>query len=115
MIADNHTVTERRTLERFDLRLSAKLETQPATPLEKGVIREVETENICSGGAFFKTLQPLVEGTRVRIEIALGKLENGIEAGKWSLVKLRGEVLRIEPKGIAVAFERPFRILPGPA
>lgn len=105
---------ERRTLERFNLKLPAKVETDPLTPHEQGHIQELETENICSGGAFFRTLSPLVKGTRVKIEIALNALERGIQRGKGPLVKLKGEVLRSEPNGMVICFERPYRILPQP-
>lgn len=103
---------ERRTLERFNLKLPAKVETDPRTPHEQGLIQELETENICSGGAFFPTLSPLVKGTRVKIEIALNALERGIQRGKGPLVKLKGEVLRSQPNGMVICFERPYRILP---
>jgi hypothetical protein len=105
-------MSERRTLERFDLQLPAKLQAEPSDSSEQSQVHELETENISSGGAFFRTLKPFIKGTRVKIEIALHYLERDFHAGKGSLVKLTGEVLRTEPTGMAVAFERPYRILP---
>lgn len=43
---------ERRICRRFDLRLRAKIEIEPGTLHEEGIVQELETEDICSGGAF---------------------------------------------------------------
>lgn len=105
---------ERRTLERFSLKLPAKVEVEPRTPHEQGHVHELETENISSGGAFFRTLRPLVKGTRVKIEVALNFLGHSVQRGNGSLVKLKGEVLHSNPNGMAVRFDRPYTILPQP-
>ena len=103
---------ERRILERFNLKLPAKIKVDPPTPHEPGHVQELETENISSGGAFFRTLTPLMKGTRVKIEVALNFLEHSIHHGNGSLVKLKGEVLHSNPNGMAVRFDRPYKILP---
>ena len=105
---------ERRAIKRFDLKLPARVETEPGTPHEQNHIQELETENISSGGAFFRTLHPLVKGTQVKIEIALNFLEHSIFHGNGSRVKLKGEVLHVNPSGMAIRFDRPYRILPQP-
>ena len=105
---------ERRTRKRFSLKLPAKVVTEPDTPHGEGTVHELETEDICSGGAFFRTLSPLMKGTRVKIEVALNVLERSIHRGGGALVKLKGEVLRSEPNGMVICFERPYRILPRP-
>ena len=106
---------ERRKLKRFTLKLPAKVESESESPHEQRTVHELETEDICSGGAFFRTLQPLMMGTRVRIEIALNGLERRAHERAGALVKLKGYVLRSEPHGMAICFERPFTILPKPA
>ena len=105
---------KRRTLERFNLKLPAKVETEPGTPHGEGTVQELETEDISSDGAFFRTLNPLMKGTRVKIEVTLNALERSIHPGGGALVKLKGEVVRSEPNGMVIYFERPYRILPRP-
>jgi hypothetical protein len=66
------------------------------------------TGNISAGGAFFPTREPLPEGITVLIALAL-KRESGL--GKASKVHVKGRVLRSQPDGMAVLFEKRVQIL----
>jgi hypothetical protein len=109
-------MTERRKLERFKLRIPARLEvvTQRRDVEEITPALNLTTVNICSGGAFFHTLSPLPEGTEVKIDMVL-KLDRirGLE-GKSPLIGVRGRVLRTEPTGMAICFGKSYKIL-GPS
>jgi len=105
---------ERRAHKRFSLKLPARVVTESDTSHGEGTVHALETEDICSGGAFFRTLSPLMKGTRVKIEVVLNVLERSIHCSGGALVKLKGEVLRSEPNGMVIGFERPYRILPRP-
>lgn len=103
---------ERRKLERFDLHIPAKIE-----PLfkkrEKELIRLL-TENVCAGGAYFHTTKPLPESTPVKIDLVLplDKLKALKDEWKHALIKVTGKVLRSEPEGMAVCFDKDYQIHP---
>jgi hypothetical protein len=95
---------ESRKLERFSLRLPASI-----SGLEPGdTIRNLMTGNISADGAFFLTSEPLPEGIRVLVELTL-KRESGL--GKASKVHVKGRVLRSQPDGMAVLFEKRVQML----
>ena len=62
---------------------------------------ELVTENICAGGAFFLTHNPLPVGLKVLLEIVL-KRQSG--QGNPTKLKLKGKVVRTQPDGMAVMF-----------
>jgi hypothetical protein len=103
---------ERRKLQRFKLRLPARIEVSPQTRGEEAKVLKLETDNICSGGAFFHTLSPLPEGTPVKAEIVLDTQRFRYPKDTRPLINIRGHVLRTEPTGMAIRFMKDFRILP---
>jgi hypothetical protein len=107
-------MTERRKLERFRLRVPARIEVvnQDRDVEETPPALNLTAENICSCGAFFHTSSPLPEGTEVKIDMVLD-LDGvrGLE-GKRSLICVPGRVLRSEPTGMAICFGKDYEILP---
>jgi len=90
---------ESRKLERFSLKLPTRISLlEPGNPT-----LDLMTENICAGGAFFPTRKPLSEGLMVLVELIL-KCESGI--GGASRVRVKGRVLRSQPDGMAIGFEK---------
>ena len=106
------SMVERRRLQRFKLRLPARIETLPKTPDKKAKVLKLETDNICSGGAFFHTLSPLPEGTPIKAEFVLDTQRLRYPKDTRPLINVRGHVLRTEPTGMAIRFRKDFRILP---
>jgi hypothetical protein len=106
------SMKERRKLQRFKLRLPARIEVSPQTRGEEAKVLKLETDNICSGGAFFHTLSPLPEGTPVKAEIVLDTQRFRYPKDTRPLINIRGHVLRTEPTGMAIRFMKDFRILP---
>jgi hypothetical protein len=120
-------MTERRKLERFRLRVPARIEVvnQDRDVEERIEVvnqdRDVEetthalnltAENICSCGAFFHTSSPLPEGTEVKIDMVLDLDEvRGLE-GRRSLISVPGRVLRSEPTGMTICFGKDYEISP---
>ena len=102
---------EKRKLERFDLKLPAKIET---VTTEGEEILDLMTSDISSGGAFFHTEQPLPEGTDVKIDLVLpiDKLKKLQDEYHQVYIKITGTVLRAEPRGMAIYFNRDYSILP---
>ena len=103
---------EKRKLERFDLQVPVKIEVIKQDH-EKEML-DLLTSNICSGGAFLHTTQPLPKGTEVKIDLILPldklkKLENGVQQ---AYIKVKGTVLRTESTGMAICFDEDYQIRP---
>ncbi len=101
---------EQRKLERFCLRTAATIEVVG----DNGDARRLNlvTANICSDGAFFHTLEPLTEGSRVNIDLLLDLRRLKGWGGSGAHVKVSGAVLRAEVGGMAIRFDKGFQILP---
>ncbi len=101
---------EKRQLERFDLRLPGKIKDG-----EAGDSLDVMTSDICAGGAFFRTDRSLPTGTVLRIDLLLplGGLRSWVEEYDHVHIQLTGTVLRKEPLGMAVCFDKGYKVLPG--
>jgi hypothetical protein len=93
--------TERRALERFKLRLPAKIEVLP--PGEKQVLNLV-TSNISANAAYFHMLHPIAKDTRVRVTITLASKFVQEMTGFQIRLTIEGCVLRSVSTGIAIQF-----------
>lgn len=101
---------ERRRLERFDLVMPAVIELINERQDERMI--HLLTTNICSGGAYFHTNQPLPEGTQVKIDLVL-PLENLVKLKKEhkkAFIKVTGKVLRTESEGMVICFDKDYQI-----
>jgi hypothetical protein len=101
---------ERRSMERFNMELPGRIILPPADHLQPEIASF--TSNVCAGGAFFRTRRPMPVGTQVKIDLGLHSANN-ISQMK-SLVKVSGEIIRVEKGGMAVCFNEDFIILPNP-
>lgn len=103
---------EKRKLERFELRIPAKVEV--ITSDQDRETLDIFTSDICSGGAFFHTEQPLPEGTDVHIDLILPleKIKQLKEDASHAYIKITGTVLRSESSGMAVCFNKNYKIQP---
>jgi len=101
---------DKRRLERFDLELPATIEL--LTPDQEKSLINLLTSNICSGGAYFHTTQPLPEGTQVKIDLVLplDKLRTLKKEHKKAYIKVTGRVLRSESEGMAICFDEDYQI-----
>jgi hypothetical protein len=99
---------EKRKMERFDLEIPIYLSM--ADKNNKHESLKFITTNICSEGAFFKTEKLLSVGTDVKLDIILplDKLHN-LE-GKISRIKVSGSVIRTDQQGMAISFEKNYKI-----
>ena len=97
-------------MERFSLELPARLSV--ATESGKQESLELLTSNICAGGAFFETEQPLVAGTEVKIDLVLPLDELKKLEGTRPHIKVSGAVIRTDEKGMAISFDERYQILP---
>ena len=100
---------EKRKLERFDLSIPATIQVVSDREMETLALT---TSNICSGGAFFRTAQPLPVGTEIEIdlELPLGKFKTLKDTQKQVSINLTGKVLHAETSGMGVCFDKDYQI-----
>ncbi len=104
------SVENKRTMERFDLNLPAYLTRSSQQGSEETI--ELETSDICAGGAFFRTDKPLPIGTEVDVDVVLPLDELKKLRGDKVLIKVSGSVVRIDDEGIAVSFDKKYSLSP---
>ena len=102
-------MNERRQLERFDLTVPAKIEVVSRD--QEGETLNLITKDICAGGAFFNTPDPLPKGTQVKIDLILDRGLRGGQ-GKLAHIKLGGSVLRSDAAEMAICFDKSYKIIP---
>lgn len=106
---------EKRKLERFDLKIPAKIKLADLSQEDRGEeIPDLTTSDISSGGAFFHTTKPLPKGTDVKTDLILplDKLKKLSEDSLHALIKVTGTVIRTESGGMAICFDSNYQIRP---
>lgn len=102
----------KRKLERFPLELPARIfvngEGKGADCLD------AVTCDISAGGAFFHTDTPLPVGTEMYVDLVLPLDELKKIEGKRANIKVRGAVVRTGERGMAISFDKKYRISPMP-
>jgi c-di-GMP-binding flagellar brake protein YcgR len=100
----------KRKLERFSLKLPARISVDCKD--EEAACFEVITSDISAGGAFFYTDTPLPVGTRMDVDLILPLDELKKIEGKRANIKVKGAVIRTDEGGMAISFDRKYRISP---
>ena len=101
---------EKRDLERYNLTIPARLEVSVNN--NKREVIELQALNVCSGGAFLQTTHSISEGAQVKLDFVLPFEKIKELIGTYGCVKVSGRVVRSEPNGIAVSFDKKYEILP---
>jgi hypothetical protein len=101
---------ERRKIGRFSLELPTYLSIINGKINSKSI--KLVTSNICSEGAYFKTEEPLLVKTEVKLDIIfpLDKFNN--VKGEVSHVEVTGFVIRTDQQGMAICFDKEYKIAP---
>ena len=103
------TESGQRKMERFSLELPAQMSVAGAgdSPDFTAV-----TSDVSAGGAFFHTDKPLPIGTRMNVDLILPLDELKQLEGKRASIKVKGAVVRIGSKGMAISFDGKYHISP---
>ena len=102
---------EKRQFKRFERKVPAKLEHVGTDAISNAATHYLMTKDICAGGTYLATTQPLPEGTEVLVEIALPMEGNlNFETDNHCFVKVKGHIVRSEADGMAVSFQKNFQI-----
>ena len=102
--------TDIRKVARFDLELTACLSATDNG--EKGKSIELMTRNICTGGAYFLTDRPISKGTEVEMDLILEINRFHKLGSRQSHIHVSGSVIRTDEHGMAVCFDRKYKISP---
>lgn len=101
---------EKRKMERFLLELPTCLIVNNSNRKQETL--ELQTSNVCAGGAFLKTDEPLSIGTKVRVSMILSLKRLKKFRGEKSLVNILGSVIRTDDKGMVICFDEKYTISP---
>jgi hypothetical protein len=108
---EKRAMAERRRLERFQLSAPARLIIESHG--DENSRLNLTTKDVSSGGAFLYCAQPLGEGARVKMELRISResLSRLVEGDKGTAkIEVKGEVVRVDPDGIAIRFESRYMI-----
>jgi len=102
--------SNRRKMERFDLKLPTQLFWTGKDKEQESL--ELVTHNICAGGTYLMTESPLPKGTEVKMNLTL-QLERLSELrSRLSIIDVSGHVIRTDHHGMAICFDREYKIMP---
>ena len=100
---------ERRTYERFQLSLPARLEMNSSERIE---IFELQTKDISAAGALLVgTTEQFPAGIRCQLELIVTSERIKELTGVQGLIKLEGTIVRSTPNGVAICFDGDCEIL----
>lgn len=103
---------ERRRHQRFDLRLPARVEDLSRFSDQAPVVLDLTTKDISAFGAYFPSSRSFQKGTRVKVDLILSPEKPKSFHVKRALIEVIGTVLRQGPEGMAVDFEKRYRLTP---
>ncbi len=98
-------------MERFDLGLFSRIQVLSGKRAPE--IMELVTQNVCAGGAYFNTSDPLSSETRVSLYMTLevpdqqDRLSNHL-----TRIEISGKAIRSEECGMAIQFNNGYKVLP---
>ena len=108
MITDMGAIKDRRKHERFPLALQAMIEL-----VNSGVKRvfDLLSRDVSAGGAFFHAREFTLEGTEVRLDLAVPNERLKELTGAQTLIRVQGKVVRSDRTGVEISFDRKYQIL----
>jgi hypothetical protein len=101
--------SDRRTMERFDLKLPIELFLTEQDKEQESI--KLMTSNVCAGGTYLIAKNPLPKGTPVKMNITLEFHKHHELRPRLSIVDVSGYVIRTDHQGMAICFDRKYRIL----
>jgi hypothetical protein len=103
---------EKRKMQRFAIALPSIV--WPQNDGSGGAALNLVCRDVSAAGAFFLTSTLLDVGTRVRVVMFLDLDAALPQAAGKAQVSLSGIVTRVEEQGMAVCFEKKYKITPAP-
>ena len=97
-------------MDRFSLELPAWISAIDQNG--KPQTLEVVTRDICAGGAFLQTDQPLSVGMNIEMNLIIPLRNLPKAKNRRSRIDVSGSVIRTESQGVAVCFDKRYQISP---
>jgi hypothetical protein len=99
---------EKRKMQRFAIAIPSIV--WPQKDDDDGAPLSLVSRDVSAAGAFFLTSTLLDVGTRVRVVMLLELGDGDQQAAGKAQVTLSGTITRVEEKGMAVRFEKRYKI-----
>ena len=119
----NHLITangleespDSREFERYEIEVPVEMQYIDAAGVKKKLL--LQAANLSAGGAFFKSMPSLPEGTEVELGIFLlfRDPENPRDTGQMVVITVTGTIQRSTREGTAVCFKQDYEISGLPA
>ena len=102
---------EKRKMERFALGLYSRIQIKSGERTLETI--ELITQNICAGGAYFKTSDPLPFDACLSIymDFEVPGIANG-PSNNLTCIETSGKVIRSNKNGMAIRFDNSYKIRP---
>jgi hypothetical protein len=102
-----YMLREKRRMQRFPLALPTQIQLEQGNRPTLSLV----SRDVCTGGGFYLTDSPLPIGTRVKIKmfVKLGEPDRS-DVGS-SQISVSGTVIRRDRDGMAVCFDKRYRIV----
>jgi hypothetical protein len=99
---------DNRKFERFEIQVPATIEIPAGNG--QGTRFELETQNLSAGGALIKFVEPLPEGSQVKIDIVLSfeELKTDTDPNGSLILSTTGHIIRSSNAGIAIRFDENY-------
>jgi len=98
-------------MERFELKIPVMIAPRELHGRSERVW--LLSQNLSGTGGFFSTSQPLPVKSKVWLGLVMDLDQSKTkDAERYALIDAVGTVLRVEKEGMAVKFDRQFKILP---
>ena len=109
-MAGEHSVQERRKLERFEIQAPTRIVLQSGGV--GALMDKLTTRDISSSGAYVYSSQSLPEGAKVRMDlvITLEALQKIAGENSTARIRVKGKVVRSDSGGVAIQFESGYKI-----
>lgn len=99
---------DNRQMQRFSISAPAQVELRGGSSSKTHM--NLFSRDVCAGGAFFLTSNPLDVGTLVDIRMLLVPRHIRSQIGKKAQVTISGVVLRIDKNGMAIRFDHHYQM-----
>jgi hypothetical protein len=107
MAKQAYMLKEKRRMQRFSIALPAEIRLDG----QKSRFLSLISRDVCAGGGFYLTDRPLPIGTQVRIKMFLKPGGPGRTRVAGSQISVSGTVVRRDRSGMAVCFDKRYRIV----
>ena len=102
----------KRQMERFNLSVPAVVTQKDSRRPGSEMSSVYKTRNVCAGGAFVVTDDPMQIDTEVDVNIRLAFFAGNPTHERHSNIRVSGRIIRIEPDGMAIQFDDKYQIIP---